>query len=120
MQVEQNLNSEAAAVVTGAPRSTQVSQLNSQSPKHALCASMIQHTFTEPAWKLSGVVEVLFYRVNPSLVTSTELWTTHLATLALKKSLQVLGNLAWKFSIMRTENFPQNLHYDKKIGAPYF
>jgi len=37
---------------------------------------------------------------------------------SIKKSLQVLGNLVWNYSTMRTETGPQHLHPEMKIGAP--
>ena len=41
-----------------------------------------------------------------------------LGNISIKNSLQVLGNLVWKCSIMRTETGPQYLHPENKIGAP--
>lgn len=39
-------------------------------------------------------------------------------SISIKNCLQVLGNLVWNCSVMRTETGPQHLHPENKIGAP--
>lgn len=100
------------------PWSTQVSQLNSQSPKHPLCASMIQtnthRTILETWWNGRSS----FWQGKPFTCHLHRALDNSPGNISINKSLQVLGNLVRKCSIMRTETGPQHLHSENKIGAP--